>query len=72
MPPLDYERHLFQERTVRSVAANTRDDGRAFLAEAARGRLTVRAVRYPMRQADRALADLAAGKVTGVAVLVPP
>ncbi|MFD4717298.1 zinc-dependent alcohol dehydrogenase family protein [Streptomyces sp. NPDC058423] len=72
VPPLDYERHLFQERTVRSVAANTREDGRAFLAEAARLRPTVRAVRYPMREADRALADLASGNVTGVAVLVPP
>lgn len=71
-PPLDYERHLFQERTVRSVAANTRADGRAFLAEAARLRPTVRAVRYSMRHADRALADLASGGVTGVAVLVPP
>jgi propanol-preferring alcohol dehydrogenase len=71
-PPLDYERHLFQERTVRSVAANTREDGRAFLAEAERLRPTVRSVRYSMRHADRALADLASGGVTGVAVLVPP
>lgn len=70
VPPLDYERHLFQERTVRSVTANTRDDGRAFLAEVARLRPTVRVTRYPMRQADRALGDLAAGRVTGVAVLV--
>ncbi|MGI5404735.1 zinc-dependent alcohol dehydrogenase family protein [Streptomyces sp. CA-135486] len=69
IPPLDYASHLFQERTVRSVTANTRDDGRAFLAEAARTRPTVRVTRYPMRQADRALGDLAAGRVTGVAVL---
>ncbi|WP_405804007.1 zinc-dependent alcohol dehydrogenase family protein [Streptomyces sp. NBC_00210] len=70
IPPLDYARHLFQERTVRSVTANTRDDGRAFLAEVARTRPTVRVTLYPMRQADRALVDLAAGRITGVAVLV--
>ena len=29
IPPLDYERHLFQERSLRSVTANTRDDGEA-------------------------------------------
>ncbi|MFE7777046.1 zinc-dependent alcohol dehydrogenase family protein [Streptomyces sp. NPDC057445] len=70
IPQLDYERHLFQERTVRSVTANTREDGRAFLADVARLRPVVRVTRYPMRQADQALIDLATGQVTGVAVLV--
>ena len=32
IPALNYERHLFQERTLRSVTANTRQDGRDFLA----------------------------------------
>ena len=36
IPPLDYQRHLFQERQVRSVTANTRQDGEDFLAIAAR------------------------------------
>ncbi|MFI9159310.1 zinc-dependent alcohol dehydrogenase family protein [Kitasatospora aureofaciens] len=71
IPPLDYQRHLFQERTLRSVTANTRDDGRAFLAEAARTRPVVHVNRYPLRQAGTALADLAADRVTGVAVLLP-
>ncbi|WP_274564676.1 zinc-dependent alcohol dehydrogenase family protein [Streptomyces spiramyceticus] len=70
IPPLEYARHLFQERTVRSVTANTREDGRAYLAEAARLRPTVRVTSYPMRRADRALDDLGAGRLTGVAVLV--
>ncbi|TJZ44675.1 zinc-binding alcohol dehydrogenase family protein [Streptomyces piniterrae] len=70
IPPLDYDRHLFQDRTVRSVTANTREDGRAFLSEAARLRPTVRTKRYPMRWADEALADLAAGRITGVGVLI--
>ncbi|MFD8596768.1 zinc-binding alcohol dehydrogenase family protein [Kitasatospora sp. NPDC059646] len=71
IPVLNYRQHLFQERSLRSVTANTRADGRAFLAEAARVRPTVRVVRYPLRRADAALADLAADRVTGVAVLVP-
>ena len=31
IPPLDYQRHLFQERQLRSVTANTRADGEEFL-----------------------------------------
>ncbi|MFC0598542.1 zinc-dependent alcohol dehydrogenase family protein [Streptomyces palmae] len=69
VPPLDYDRHLFQERTLCSVTANTRRDGRAYLAEAAELRPAVRLNRYPLDEADRALADLAAGRITGVAVL---
>ncbi|MEU8569569.1 zinc-dependent alcohol dehydrogenase family protein [Streptomyces pathocidini] len=71
IPPLDYARDLFQERTVRSVTANTRADGRAFLAEAARVRPSVRVTRYPLDRAGQALADLAADRITGVGVLVP-
>jgi alcohol dehydrogenase, propanol-preferring len=69
VPSMEYRRHLFQERTVTSVTANTRADGRELLAFAARHRLSVHAVRYPFEQADRALADLAADRVNGVAVL---
>ncbi|GAA1898056.1 zinc-binding alcohol dehydrogenase family protein [Streptantibioticus ferralitis] len=71
IPTLNYARHLFQERTVRSVTANTRADGRAYLAEAARIRPRVHVQRYGMGQADRALTDLATGQVNGVAVLLP-
>ncbi|WP_372404998.1 zinc-binding alcohol dehydrogenase family protein [Streptomyces luteireticuli] len=70
IPALTYGRHLFQERTLRSVTANTRADGRAYLAEAVRHRPVVHVRRYPMGRADDALADLAADRVTGVAVLV--
>jgi propanol-preferring alcohol dehydrogenase len=69
IPPLDYQRHLFQERTLCSVTANTRDDGRAFLARAAEHRLHVEVTRYPLARAGEALADLAAGGVAGAAVL---
>lgn len=71
VPPLDYRRHLFHERTLRSVEANTREDGRAFLAEAVRARVRVHAVPYPLDRADTALADLRAGRFAGAAVLLP-
>jgi propanol-preferring alcohol dehydrogenase len=69
IPELNYERHLFRERQVRSVTANTREDGRAFLAFAAEHRLRVTTTPYEFRAADRALADLAADRVSGAAVL---
>jgi propanol-preferring alcohol dehydrogenase len=69
IPVLNYAQHLFQERTLRSVTANTRADGRAYLGEVAGLPLHVQSVVYPFVEADRALADLAADRVTGVAVL---
>ncbi|MEV0668207.1 zinc-dependent alcohol dehydrogenase family protein [Actinomadura luteofluorescens] len=71
VPPLDYQRHLFQEREVRSVTANTRADGEEFLRLAARLDVAVTTHPYPLDEADRALADLAADRFTGAAVLVP-
>jgi len=69
IPVLNYERHLFQERTLTSVTANTREDGRQFLALAARHRLQVTTTPYPFTEAATALADLAADRVNGAAVL---
>ena len=70
IPSLDYEAHLFQERRLRSVTANTRQDGREFLAAAAH--IPVRATThpYPFEEAPQALRDLAHGAFTGAAVLV--
>ncbi|WP_037321772.1 zinc-binding alcohol dehydrogenase family protein [Amycolatopsis orientalis] len=69
IPSLDYQRHLFQERQVRSVTANTRAEAREFLAFAGEHHLEVSTVRYPLDRADRALTDLAADRVNGAAVL---
>ena len=69
VPALDYQRHLFQERQVRSVTANTRADGEEFLALAERIGITVHTEAYPLERADEALADLAHDRVTGAAVL---
>ncbi len=69
IPPLDYQRHLFQERTVRSVTANTRADAADFLTLAQRLHIKVSTTSYPFEQASQALADLAADRVHGAAVL---
>jgi propanol-preferring alcohol dehydrogenase len=70
VPSLSYARHLFEERTLRSVTANTRADGAAFLEVAAAIPVRVAATPYPLDDANRALADLAHDRVNGAAVLV--
>jgi propanol-preferring alcohol dehydrogenase len=69
IPSLDYQRHLFQERTLRSVTANTRADGEAFLAVAAEAPIRPTITVFPFSAADAALEALAADAVEGAAVL---
>lgn len=69
IPPIDYDTELFEERQVRSVTANTRRDGEELLALAAAIPIRPTVTTYPLADADRALADLAHDRVTGVAVL---
>jgi alcohol dehydrogenase, propanol-preferring len=71
LPALTYARELFREKQLRSVTANTRADGEEFLRLAATFRVLPRVELRPLAEADRALADLAADKITGAAVLVP-
>ena len=72
IPPLNYQAHLFHERQLRSVTANTRRDGERFLAEAARAGIRVHTTVYPADAADVALSDLWNDQVEGAAVLVHP
>jgi propanol-preferring alcohol dehydrogenase len=69
VPVLDYQRHLFRERTLTSVTANTRRDGEELLALASALDLAPRTTTYTFEDADRALDDLAEGTVVGAAVL---
>nr|WP_068277953.1 zinc-binding alcohol dehydrogenase family protein [Aldersonia kunmingensis] len=71
IPVLNYQQHLFQERRLRSVTSNTRADARAFLDFVAEHRIRLSTTPYPRGEADRALTDLAEGRITGAAVLVP-
>ncbi len=68
IPPLDYD-DLWGERSIRSVANLTRQDGREFLALAERVPVRTTVTSYPLQDAERALADLRAGAFTGSAVL---
>lgn len=70
VPALDYERHLFYERSVRSVTANTRIDGEELLAEAARIPIRPETTAFPLEEANRALALLKQGGFTGSGVLL--
>ncbi len=69
VPGLDYQRHLFRERTVTSVTANTRTDGDELLALAANLGIRPVVTAYPFAEAPRALHDLESGLVAGAAVL---
>lgn len=70
IPPLDYQAHLFHERDLRSVTANTREDGRELLAEAARMAIRPDTTEYPLSGANRALQDLKADRIAGTGVLL--
>lgn len=71
IPPLNYQQHLFQERALVSVTANTRQDGEDFLRIAAEIPLHITTTPYRRSQAPQALRDLAADRVEGAAVLLP-
>ena len=69
IPSFPYE-ILWGERSVRSVANLTREDGLAFLALAPRVPVTTEVEPFPLEEAGDALARLRAGEVRGAAVLV--
>ena len=68
IPEFPYEL-LWWERSLRSVANFTREDAREFLALAAAIPIRTETAVYPLEAANEALADLAAGRVSGAAVL---
>ena len=70
VPPLDYTRDLFYERAIRSVTANTREDGEELLTEAARIPIRTATTTFPLEDANRALSLLKQGKFAGAGVLL--
>jgi propanol-preferring alcohol dehydrogenase len=70
IPSFPYEL-LWHERTVRSVANLTREDGHEFLALAPRVPVRTTITKYPLQDAEQALDDLRAGRFEGTAVIVP-
>jgi len=70
VPRLNYERHLFNERNVRSVTANTRQDGAELLQLAATIPIHTYTETFPLEQANQALQRLKHDQITGAGVLV--
>lgn len=68
IPSFPY-RLLWEERSVRSVANLTRQDGLELLELAPKVGLRPRVVEYALEDANRALDDLRAGRFSGTAVL---
>jgi propanol-preferring alcohol dehydrogenase len=62
---------LWEERQILSVANLTRQDGIDFLRLAPKIGIVTTTTRYPLKQANQALADLRAGRFDGAAVLIP-
>jgi propanol-preferring alcohol dehydrogenase len=69
IPAMDYTKHLYHERAVRSVANATRKDAEELLALAAMIPIRTTTCAYPLERATEALLDLKSGKLTGSAVL---
>jgi propanol-preferring alcohol dehydrogenase len=72
VPPLDYQRHLFHEKPVRSVTANTRQDGAELMRLAADVPLKPRVTTFPIDRANDALRQLKHDAIDGSGVLVLP
>ena len=70
IPEIDYDQLLFNERDLRSVTCNTREDGHQLLAEAAAIPIRPRTMTYPLADANRALVDLRQDQISGTAILM--
>ena len=70
IPSMKYTEHLFYEKNIRSVTANTREDGRELLEQAAGIPIRPRVRTYPLHEANQALQDLKADRFNGSGVLV--
>jgi propanol-preferring alcohol dehydrogenase len=71
IPEFDYDRLLWGERQLRSVANMTRSDARDFLQVAAEISLRPKVTTFPLDQANEALAAVKNDAIDGAAVIVP-
>jgi propanol-preferring alcohol dehydrogenase len=70
IPSLNYERHLFHEKNLRSVTANTRADGEELLRIAAEVPIRPQTSAFPLQDANRALQQLKHDAIRGSGVLM--
>jgi len=71
MPEFDYDRLLWGERQIRSVANMTREDARDFLALAAEINLKPKVTSFPLAKVNEALQALKSDSIDGAAVIIP-
>ncbi len=71
MPEFDYDRLLWGERQLRSVANMTRADARDFLALAAEIHIQPKVTTFALDDANEALAAIKSDAINGAAVIVP-
>ncbi len=69
VPQLDYEKHLFYEREIRSVTANTRADAEEFLKVAGEIPVRTHTTAFGLTEANVALKMLKHDEIKGAAVL---
>ena len=69
IPEMDYLRHLYDEKVLRSVANATRRDGEQLLDVAAKIPIHTTIQAFPLAQANEALLALKTGGISGAAVL---
>ena len=69
IPAMSYQEHLFDERDLRTVTANTRADGTAFLRLARTLAITPEVTRYGFDEVGRAVDDLRSGAASGSLVI---
>jgi len=69
IPALDYQKHLYYEKSIRSVTASTRQDGEELLHLAAAIPIKTKTQQFPLAEANQALQMLKAGKINGAGVL---
>ena len=66
---IDYARHLWMEKEIKSVANVTRQDVREFLSLAADMKIKPEIQEYPLEDANLALRELKQRKIRGAKVL---
>ena len=71
MPQFDYDKLLWGERQIRSVANMTRDDARDFLKIAAEINLQPKVTSFSLDQANEALLAVKQDAIDGAAVILP-
>jgi propanol-preferring alcohol dehydrogenase len=71
MPQFDYDKLLWGERQIRSVANMTRDDARDFLRIADEIGLRPKVTSFPLDQANEALLAVMQDSIDGAAVIIP-